>query len=118
MSSCFTTVGSTSFSSLVRSVLTERSLACLASQGFRTLIVQYGKSELPPGWVGGTRVVELGELGEIVVELWDFKDGIEQVVAKADLVISHAGKALVVVFCILLALGANPMDGSQGRGLF
>ena len=88
---CFATVGSTQFTSLVEAVLSPASLSALASQGFTRLVVQYGHSTLPGHWANPSTSPETGNAG-VTVELFKFKDGIEDCVREADLVVGHAGE--------------------------
>lgn len=82
----FVTVGSTYFDSLIDSLLSPSVLAAISSEDFTRLIVQYGKGALPAGFTEGVH-----SKGDVEVELFKFKDGLQDMVERADLVISHAG---------------------------
>lgn len=87
--SCFVTVGSTEFQALVEAALAPSTQLALAGQGFSRLVVQYGHSRLP----------SYHSVEGLAVEVWRFSDGIEDAVASADLVISHAGQAHCTIPC-------------------
>jgi beta-1,4-N-acetylglucosaminyltransferase len=82
----FVTVGSTSFDSLVLSVLSQPFLRILHAKGHTKLVVQCGNCKLQIGAPAGFR-----EEG-VEIEIWRFKDSLEAEYGLADLVISHAGK--------------------------
>lgn len=98
---CFVTVGSTSFTPLVHAVLAPDSLAALQSLAFTSLIIQYGNSVLP---VIASQTT--GKDAGIKIELVQWVDGLERVIADAQLVVSHAGS----LFSLPTAwvLGAKP----------
>jgi beta-1,4-N-acetylglucosaminyltransferase len=85
----FVTVGSTHFDALVDSVLSTPVLSTLLSKGFSKLIVQCGKTKLQVGRLSQPA------LEGLEIEIWDFKDSLDNYYKQADLVISHAGETCV-----------------------
>ncbi|CDZ96862.1 Predicted glycosyltransferase [Phaffia rhodozyma] len=117
---CFVTVGSTSFTALISHVLSIDSLAALTTQGFRKLIVQYGNSDLPPRWVAGTQNIHTTDERTIEVELWKFRDRVEDIVDQADLVISHAGAGSILTSLrqkktLIVVVNLSLMDNHQAE---
>jgi beta-1,4-N-acetylglucosaminyltransferase len=88
-----TTVGSTKFDALVRAVLSKPVLTALRLQGYTTLVVQSGKSEVDVGALATTIVGDMTKLEKdgLEIEIWKFKPSLENEYDRADLVISHAG---------------------------
>jgi beta-1,4-N-acetylglucosaminyltransferase len=82
----FVTVGSTSFDSLVQSVLSSSVLFTLRNKGYTSLAVQCGDSNFELASI--THSLERDGIG---VELWKFKPSLQEEYERADLVISHAG---------------------------
>lgn len=80
------TVGSTEFSPLVASFLSQAVQTVLASQGITSILAQVGSSTLPDGWSIG-----LNERNGLSVEVKRFMSGLEEEVGSAELVVSHAG---------------------------
>lgn len=78
----FVTVGTTRFDELVRAVLDPEVGRLLAQQGYDRLLVQSGHSD----WDAAAATSY-----PIEVERYDFKTSLVSDVARADLVISHAG---------------------------
>ena len=81
----FVTVGSTRFDALVQTVLSEDVLDVLHKKGYRRIVLQRGDSTL--GEADGGEGME--------IETWTFKPSIQADIERADLVISHAGRALL-----------------------
>ena len=81
------TVGSTEFTALVQSALSEAVLQELQAQGCGRFIVQHGKSRLTGN---GTEIVKQWS-GRMIIELYEFIGDIEERMKGADLVLSHAG---------------------------
>ncbi|KAL7410369.1 glycosyl transferase [Mrakia frigida] len=111
---CFVTVGSTSFDGLVHSILSPSSLAALAAKGFTRLVVQHGNSKLPPSWL-----VE-DTSGRLEVETFTFKDGVEECVREADLVVSHAGAGSILTTLrldkpLIVVVNLSLMDNHQSE---
>lgn len=92
----FATVGSTKFDGLIRSVLSDDTLASLKACGYGTLVVQAGNSAIDlNGWESevddnGMKVSRRAWHG-IAISLWSYKDSLEGDYLRADLVICHAG---------------------------
>jgi beta-1,4-N-acetylglucosaminyltransferase len=87
----FVTVGSTSFDSLVQSVLSSPVLLSLRAKGYTSLSVQCGDSNFElASSISHSRNWSLERDG-IRVELWKFKPSLQEEYERADLVISHAG---------------------------
>ena len=89
----FTTVGSTKFDALVRAVLSKPVLTALRLQGYTTLVVQCGTSEVDLGASGGIIAGDITKLQKdgLDIEMWKFKPSLDTEYDRADLVISHAG---------------------------
>jgi hypothetical protein len=89
----FTTVGSTKFDALVGAVLSKPVLAALRLQGYTTLVVQCGMSEVDLGTSGGKFAGDMTKLQKdgLDIEIWKFKPSLDTEYDRADLVISHAG---------------------------
>lgn len=83
-----TTVGSTKFDALVNAVLSEPVLRALRLQGYSTLVIQSGNSEVDVECTGDTTTLHRDGLD---IEIWKFKPSLEDEFESADLVISHAG---------------------------
>lgn len=86
----FVTVGTTLFERLVAGVTSAQALAWMEEHGFTHLIVQYGKGRKPQ--VLGSPSTN----GKLNIELYDFKPTLTEDMAKADLIISHAGAGTVM----------------------
>lgn len=106
------TVGSTSFPSLIATALALPTLAALRDQGFDELLVQHGRSALPEGWSTGSPSPPKDLPAGLRVELFAFRDGIEDLYPGVDLVISHAGAS-----CLVLARPSPPCAARELRGL-
>lgn len=89
----FTTVGSTKFDALVRAVLSKPVLTVLRQQGYTTLVVQSGDSEIDVGASTNTNAEDMTKVQKdgVDIEIWKFKPSLETEYNRADLVISHAG---------------------------
>ena len=85
----FVTVGTTLFEKLIESVTRMEALDWMKRNGYTNLIVQYGRGQKP-------NIPEriLAET-QMSVELYDFKPSLSEDMAKADLVMSHAGAGTV-----------------------
>lgn len=88
----FTTVGSTKFDALVNAVLSEPVLRALRLQGYSTLVIQSGNSEVGAKCTGDTTDTTTLHKDGLNVEVWKFKPSLKDEFERADLVISHAGK--------------------------
>jgi beta-1,4-N-acetylglucosaminyltransferase len=97
----FATVGSTKFDALIQAILSKPVLTTLHLQGYTTLIVQCGNSEVN---VGASAIVgdttRLQKDG-VEIEMWKFKPSLESEYDRADLVISHAGARLGFYTCVV-----------------
>jgi UDP-N-acetylglucosamine:LPS N-acetylglucosamine transferase len=82
----FVTVGSTRFDSLVRTILSEPLLLVLHSKRYSKLVVQRGNSQLDP------ETPSTYHHAGVDIEIWQFKDSLNDDYEQADLVISHAGR--------------------------
>jgi UDP-N-acetylglucosamine transferase subunit ALG13 len=80
----FVTVGSTRFDDLIDTVASEGFLARLSANGFTSLVVQYGNSNLRQSFREGTS-------HGVKVTAWSFKPDLSEEYLAADLIISHAG---------------------------
>ena len=87
----FVTVGSTSFDSLVQSVLSSEVLRSLRVKGYSRLVVQCGDSNFELASSVSHSPNSSLERDGINVELWTFKPSLQEEYERADLVISHAG---------------------------
>lgn len=83
---CVLTVGSTAFSPLVSAFLSKPTFDALRILRATHLTVQIGTSDLPAPWALGDQ-----SYGSIKVSIYRFLPDLEQSVASADLVVSHAG---------------------------
>uniref|UniRef100_A0A0N5AWI8 UDP-N-acetylglucosamine transferase subunit ALG13 n=1 Tax=Syphacia muris TaxID=451379 RepID=A0A0N5AWI8_9BILA len=87
---CFITVGTTQFDGLVLSVLSEASCSALRKIGITDLVIQAGSgANLFKNFAatGGNTF----DFHELKVTIFDYKDNIQADMAKADLIIGHAG---------------------------
>ncbi|KZO95293.1 glycosyltransferase family 1 protein [Calocera viscosa TUFC12733] len=87
MPTVFVTVGSTKFTSLIKTVISEHCLGALKKAGYEKLVVQCGNSEVDPR--------EWSAEG-LSVQVWRFAPSIMPFVQSADLVISHAGSGTIL----------------------
>lgn len=88
------TVGSTEFEQLVDAALGQDTISALESKGYTRFIVQYGRQAKP-------QLVGQSSLASVEVELHAFMDDIEERMKDADLVLSHAGVCILVLFPIV-----------------
>jgi beta-1,4-N-acetylglucosaminyltransferase len=87
----FVTVGSTRFDALVASVITEQVLTSFRRRGYSNLIVQCGDSAFELAeCVKNGETVSMSRCG-VKVEVWKFKNSLDEEFERADLIISHAG---------------------------
>ena len=87
----FVTVGSTSFDSLVQSVISSQVLFSLRVKGYSRLSIQCGDSNFElASFISHSPDWSLERNG-ISIELWKFKPSLREEYERADLVISHAG---------------------------
>jgi len=93
----FVTVGSTRFDALVQAVFTEDVLSSLCRKGYTSLVVQCGNSafELASAIRDGD-THKMSRAG-VDIEFWTYKPSLQEDYEKADLVISHAGRPLVLL---------------------
>ncbi|SCZ90460.1 BZ3500_MvSof-1268-A1-R1_Chr9g10841 [Microbotryum saponariae] len=127
------TVGSTSFTPLVTSLLSTSVLTTLSSLGIESVVAQIGNSDLPtpakPGstsaddeaWVvGSNRLVVQGR--ELQVEVLRFSNDLESKVGASDWVVAHAGAGSILSFIRPVPINTNttptPRPDSVHRKLF
>ena len=92
----FVTVGSTRFDTLVQAIFTEDVLSNLCRKGYTTLVVQCGNStfELASAIKNGD-TQKMSRAG-VDIEFWPYKPSLQEDYEKADLVISHAGRLVLL----------------------
>ncbi|KAK4051398.1 N-acetylglucosaminyldiphosphodolichol N-acetylglucosaminyltransferase catalytic subunit alg13 [Microbotryomycetes sp. JL201] len=92
------TVGSTEFSPLVHALLSPDCLRLLHTLDVTSLLAQVGNSDLPAGFTINkeTRRALDVDGATLHVTVVDFTDDIEQHIAQAQLVISHAGAGSIL----------------------
>lgn len=100
----FVTIGSTRFDALITSIFTEQVLVSFQRKGYTNLVVQCGNSAFELAeCVKNGETVSMSRWG-MTIELWKFKNSLEQEFEKADLIISHAGRSTYwirrIVSCI------------------
>lgn len=93
----FVTVGSTKFDSLVASILTEQVLLSFQRRGYTDLIIQCGNSnfELAESVKNG-ETASMSRWG-VKIQVWKFKNSLEEEFEKADFIISHAGMPMILI---------------------
>ncbi|KFO24078.1 UDP-N-acetylglucosamine transferase subunit ALG13 like protein [Fukomys damarensis] len=82
MKSVFVTVGTTSFDELIERVSAQESLRIFESLGYSRLTLQIGR---------GTLVPEPFSTESFTLDVYRYKDSLQEDLQRADLVISHAG---------------------------
>lgn len=82
MKSVFVTVGTTSFDELVECVCAEETLRILQSLGYNRLLLQIGRGQVVPDVI---------HTQAFTLDVYRYKDSLQEDLQKADLVISHAG---------------------------
>jgi len=85
----FVTVGTTLFEKLIQLSTSVEALDWMKQNGYKRLVVQYGKGQKPE-----LRADDIKKRG-LEVELYDFKPTLAQDMAQADLILSHAGAGTV-----------------------
>ncbi|XP_068181922.1 UDP-N-acetylglucosamine transferase subunit ALG13 [Antennarius striatus] len=93
MKTVFVTVGTTSFDELVERITLSENLQTLKARGYERLVLQVGRGNVLP---------TADACPHVKLEVFRFKDSIEEDFKQADLVISHAGSG-----SCLEALGAG-----------
>ncbi|KAI0797935.1 glycosyl transferase [Abortiporus biennis] len=91
----FVTVGSTRFDTLVQRALSDSVIDVLRSKGYSKIVVQCGNSDF------NTESYErCGDCwvrkGDEDIEVWRFKESLQEEYKQADLVISHAGSGTIL----------------------
>jgi len=81
------TVGTTLFEALIEAVTTETALQWMTSNGYKQLIIQYGKGKKPS---------VVNQSGRPNIECYDFKPSLLPDMKRADLIVSHAGAGTVM----------------------
>lgn len=104
----FVTVGTTKFDALIRALDTDASLKALAARGFSRVLMQIGHGEYTP------RAAAAG----LTIEWYRHNPQYKQDVARADLIISHAGAgsimdALSVGKKLVVVVNTALMDNHQ-----
>lgn len=84
----FVTVGTTKFDELIRTILNSEILEALSTKGYNELILQIGKSSILPDCTPRCNFLK--------IEYFQLCPSIEDYVASADLVISHAGAGSIL----------------------
>lgn len=107
----FTTVGSTKFDTLVQAVLSQPVLSALRLQGYSTLVIQSGNSEVDVGTSAKDTTV-LQKHG-VDIEIWKFKPSLAEDFDRADLIISHAGALRLSVFVNVLSCFDRLWDNNR-----
>ncbi|XP_022828034.1 UDP-N-acetylglucosamine transferase subunit ALG13 homolog [Spodoptera litura] len=105
----FITVGTTRFDLLCDYILTEPVLAALKNIGCKEITFQIGNSNVEPGVL---------EKEGIKINMYRFKDSIQEDMKSADLVVSHAGagsclEALEANKPLLVVVNEDLMDNHQ-----
>jgi UDP-N-acetylglucosamine:LPS N-acetylglucosamine transferase len=80
----FVTVGSTCFDKLIKSIDKKEFIQKLNDMGFSKLVVQIGRGAYVP-------TLDSDTLHNFIFECYTFKESLQQDIANADLIISHAG---------------------------
>lgn len=111
----FVTVGSTRFDKLIDSILSEDFLSQLVSQGFVRLVVQAGASSVDMDLVEMFR-----ENYNMDIEVFDYKQSIQEDIERADLIIGHAGAGTCLEVLrankrLLLVINDSLMDNHQSE---
>ncbi|CAL8331854.1 UDP-N-acetylglucosamine transferase subunit ALG13 homolog isoform X2 [Gadus morhua] len=109
MKTVFVTVGTTSFDELILTIKTPEAVKALKARGFERLVLQVGRGSVLPGPESGL---------DLTLEAFRFKDSISEDIARADLVISHAGagsclEALGARKPLLVVVNNKLMDNHQ-----
>lgn len=88
----FVTVGSTKFDALIASIFTEQVLISFRNNGYLNIVIQCGHSafELAEKVKNG-ETVSISRCG-VEIEIWKFKNSLDEDFERADLIISHAGR--------------------------
>ncbi|KAH7103912.1 glycosyltransferase family 1 protein [Auriculariales sp. MPI-PUGE-AT-0066] len=93
----FVTVGATSpFDALLSAALHADTLRALRSKGFTRLEVQCGATKLPELIHVSASSPWTSQQGGLELHVWGFKSSLADNIARADLVISHAGSGTIV----------------------
>lgn len=95
----FVTVGSTRFDKLVSAASSESFLRLLDALNYTHLTIQHGQSPRPA-------LSESSNTTRIAVDTYQYKPTLHEDMKQADLIISHAGKALS--FRVLQRANSNP----------
>ena len=92
MGKAFITVGTTSFDTLLHTLLTEDILRLFVDYGFTDLKIQHGRTSM----TGLLQARKLAETVGIDLTLFDYKNSLNQDMKHADLIISHAGSGSIL----------------------
>lgn len=97
----FVTVGTTLFDKLIQGVTAPAALQWMYQQGFRNLIIQYGKGQKPTTTTATLDHHDDDDDDAITMMLknarcYDFASSLQEDMQQADLIISHAGAGTVM----------------------
>lgn len=92
----FVTVGSTRFDALVQAVFAEDVLSSLYRKGYTNLVVQCGNSTFELAFAIQSGDTQKISRAGVDILFWTYKPSLQEDYEKADLIISHAGKSLLV----------------------
>ncbi|KAI9319708.1 putative glycosyltransferase [Dichotomocladium elegans] len=117
MASVFITVGTTSFNELVNAATSLSFVSTLVSLGYCSLLIQYGSGE--PIYMHNLAKLQDAQL-DITVSGYAYKPSINDDMAAADLVISHAGagsilQALRLQKRLIVVSNSGLMDNHQSE---
>ncbi|XP_059057338.1 UDP-N-acetylglucosamine transferase subunit ALG13 homolog [Achroia grisella] len=106
---CFITVGTTRFDLLVKSIFKPSTIDALKQIGCKEITFQIGNSDFEIGKY---------ERNGVIIDVYRFKDSIQDDMQNADLVISHAGagsclEALEANKPLLVVINEDLMDNHQ-----
>ncbi|CAB3246810.1 unnamed protein product [Arctia plantaginis] len=106
---CFITVGTTKFDLLCEYIMTGPVLTAMKNIGCKQITFQIGNSNVEPG---------IYEKNDIEINMYRFKDCIQEDIRNADLVISHAGagsclETLEANKPLLVVVNEDLMDNHQ-----
>lgn len=88
----FVTVGSTKFDDLVERILSDDTVNQIVELGFTKLILQVGSSQYDSKKVEQLREVSSKDTSQkLVIELYNYKDSIDEDIERSDVIVGHAG---------------------------
>ncbi|XP_039872256.1 UDP-N-acetylglucosamine transferase subunit ALG13 homolog [Simochromis diagramma] len=101
MKTVFVTVGTTSFDELIESITSSEATQALKARGYERLVLQVGRGSVLPA---------ADSCPHIRLEAFRFKNSIAEDISQADLVISHAGRA---IRCPTQLMHSRPTHGDS-----